>query len=371
MKPFSLLIKPVSSDCNMSCRYCFYLEKSLLYPEKKFHRMSEATLENLISSYMKTLQHCYAFGWQGGEPTLMGVEFFKKVIELQKKYGKSGSLVTNGLQTNATLINEDFAKHLSEYRFLLGVSIDGPLYIHDHYRKFSGGQGTFKRVIKSIEILRSNNVEFNILVLVNNFNVEKAKELYRFLVDNSFYFHQYIPCVEFDSQGNLQPFSINGEQWGNFLIELFDQWYPQDIYKVSIRLFDSILNYQLYHKPTICHMENNCNQYVVVEYNGDVYPCDFFVRADLKLGNINENSWEEILNSLIYLNFGKIKSDYNFICSSCPYLSYCYGDCPKCRGFNINDSQKLSNLCSGWKMFYNRNLKIFKKIADNFKHNNF
>jgi len=370
MNEFSLLIKPASADCNMRCRYCFYLEKSALYPEDKVHRMKDATLERIISSYMKTSQGCYTFGWQGGEPTLMGLDFFKKVVDLQKRYGKAGSIVYNGLQTNATLIDDDFARHFSDYKSLLGVSLDGPRYIHDHYRKFTGGHGTFDRVMRGIEILRRNNVEFNILVLVNDFNVNKAAEVYRFLVDSGFYFHQYIPCVEFDSQYSLEPFSINGEQWGSFLIELFNQWYPRDIYKVSIRLFDSILNHLIGRKATICHMEDNCNQYLVVEHNGDVYPCDFFVREDLKLGNIKDNSWEDLISSAAYLDFGKAKSSYSFICSSCQYLKYCYGDCLKHRNFNPNYSKKLSSLCSGWKMFYKHSLEIFKEIADGFKNNN-
>jgi len=366
MKEFSLLIKPASADCNMNCMYCFYLEKSSLYPEYKVHRMNDATLERMISSYMETSQDCHTFGWQGGEPTLMGLEFFKKVVELQKRYGKTGSMISNGLQTNATLINDDFARYLSEYKFLLGVSLDGPQYIHDHYRKFTGKKGTFDRVMRSIEILRKNNVEFNILVLVNDFNVNKVAEVYRFLVDSGFYFHQYIPCVEFDNNGALKPFSISGEQWGSFLVELFNQWYPRDIYKVSIRLFDSILNQLVGRKAIICHMEDNCSQYLVVEYNGDVYPCDFFVREDLKLGNINDKGWGELISSIAYINFGKTKSSYSFICNSCHYLKYCYGDCLKHRNFTPYASMKLSSLCSGWKMFYKHSLEIFKEIAKNF-----
>jgi len=370
MKDFSLLIKPASADCNMDCRYCFYLEKSELYPEKKIHRMAEATLEKLISSYMETPQKCYTFGWQGGEPTLMGLGFFKKVIELQKKYGKSGSMVANGLQTNSILLDEQFIKYLSAHRFLLGVSLDGPQYLHDRYRRFKGGGKTFKKVIKSIEILKENNVDFNILVLVNNYNVNKAAEIYQFLVENELYFHQYIPCVEFDSHGSLQPFSINGEQWGSFLVELFNQWYPKDICKVSIRFFDSLLNSLVYGKATICSMGKNCNQYLVVECNGDVYPCDFFVRKDLKLGNIHEDNWQEVLDNKTYLDFGKAKSNYSFICSSCKYLKYCYGDCLKHRGFDSSSSRNLSKLCSGWKIFYEQKLKIFKEIADTLKDGN-
>ena len=321
MKEFSLLIKPTSADCNMNCMYCFYLEKSSLYPQYKVHRMKDATLEKMISSYMEAPQDCYTFGWQGGEPTLMGLEFFKKVVELQKRYGKAGSIISNGLQTNATLIDDDFARYFSEYKFLLGVSLDGPQYIHDHYRKFTGGKGTFDRVMKGIEILRKNNVEFNILVLVNDFNVNKAVEVYRFLVDSGFYFHQYIPCVEFDNQGALKPFSINGEKWGSFLVELFNQWYPRDLYKVSIRFFDSILNHIVGRKATICHMEDNCKQYLVVEHNGDIYPCDFFVKEDLKLGNINDNSWEELLDSSTYIDFGKAKSGYSLYAAPASILN--------------------------------------------------
>lgn len=363
MENFSLLIKPASADCNMNCRYCFYLKRSSLYPDKKIHRMSEETLENLVSSYMKTQQQCYAFGWQGGEPTLAGVDFFKNVVKLQQQYGRAGSTVSNGLQTNNTLVDKEFAEHLAKYQYLVGVSLDGPQHIHDHYRRFSGGQGSFEKVIKGIKILRKNNVQFNILVLVNDYNFNKAGEIYRFLIDNDFYHHQYIPCVEFDSEGKLEPFSINGEQWGIFLTELFKQWYPGDIYKVSIRLFDSILQYLVNGRPTICHMEDNCNHYFVVEHNGDIYPCDFFVRKELLLGNINNHSWEEVLDSDIYKEFGKAKSDYSFLCNSCQYRQICQGDCLKHRYYLPEGPSRLSTLCSGWKMFYSKALSIFRDIV--------
>lgn len=363
MKPFTLLIKPASADCNMNCRYCFYLEKSSLYPQQKIHRMSEDTLEKLVSSYMNTDQPCYTFGWQGGEPTLMGTDFFKNAVSLQKKYGRPESLVTNGLQTNATLINERLARFLAKYRFLLGVSLDGPRHIHDYYRKLHDGQGTFERVMKGIEILKNADVDFNILVLVNDYNFNRAGEIYNFLVENGFYYHQYIPCVEYDSEGKPEPFSINGEQWGIFLTELFNKWYPDDIYRVSIRLFDSILQYMVNGRSTICHMKNDCCQYFVIEYNGDVYPCDFFVRKELKLGNVHTHSWEELLDSKKYMEFGKAKSDFGYLCNPCQYLEICYGDCLKHRFFLPGNSSRLSTLCSGWKMFYGTTFSVFKNIA--------
>jgi len=350
----------------MRCRYCFYLEKSALYPDIKVHRMSESTLERLASSYMNTGQNYYNFIWQGGEPALMGAGFYQKAVRLQKKYGKAESMVNNNFQTNGTLIDNNLADFLSENKFLVGVSLDGPEHIHNHYRVFPGGQGTFKKVMNGIKRLKENNTDFNILVVVNDFNVNRTEEIYNFLVDNGFYFQQYIPCVEFDSNGNLQQFSINGEQWGSFLIRLFNLWYRRDLLKVSIGIFDSIINYLIYKKPTICYMRNNCNHYLVVEYNGDVYPCDFFVNPELKLGNINQNSWEELTNSQIYIDFGRAKSEYSFMCNSCEYLEYCYGDCLKNRGYNFNNpdsSRKLSVLCSGWKLFYKEKINLFKKIA--------
>ena len=365
MKPFTLLIKPASADCNMNCRYCFYLDRSSLYPAEKIHRMSEDTLEKLISSYMKTIQPCYTFGWQGGEPTLMGTDFFKKAVGLQEKFGRPGCMVTNGLQTNTTLIDEPMAGFLAEYRFLLGVSLDGPRHIHDHYRMLRSGEGSFERVIKGIEILKKTGVEFNILVLVNDFNYRHAGEIYDFLVKKGFYYHQYIPCVEYDDSGKLEPYSINGGDWGIFLTDLFKKWYPNDIYRVSIRLFDSILQYLVNGRSTICHMENDCRQYFVVEYNGDVYPCDFFVRKELLLGNINTDPWEEILDSEKYRSFGKAKSDFGYLCNPCQYLEFCFGDCLKHRSFLPGSPSRLSTLCSGWKMFYNETLPAFKSIASN------
>jgi uncharacterized protein len=365
MEYFSLLIKPASADCNLRCSYCFYLEKSLLYPETDLHRMDTDTLEKIISSYLATDQSFYSFGWQGGEPTLMGQLFFEKVVELQKKYAKARSLVSNGLQTNGTLIDNDFAKFLSRYNFLIGISLDGPKYIHDKYRKTIKGEGSYNNIMDTIGILKKNNIEFNVLVLINNHNVNKVKEIYEFLIYNDIFYHQYVPCVEFDNNSNLKPYSINGEQWGNFLIELFNLWYPRYIYKISIRLFDSIINRLLGLNSGTCSMEDRCNQYLLVEYNGDIYPCDFFVREDLILGNIKENSFEKIISSPIYSDFGKKKSSYSFLCSSCQYLDFCYGDCLKFRNYNPDKKMQLSRLCAGWKMFYDHTLDIFRKIANN------
>jgi uncharacterized protein len=365
-KQFSLLIKPASADCNLACTYCFYLPKAGLYPESSRHRMYEGTLKRLISTYLATDQDTYSFGWQGGEPTLMGVEFFRKVVELQSRFGRPGSIVSNGLQTNATMITDELARLLAEYRFLLGVSLDGPEEIHDSYRKNRKGAGSYQRVIRGIELLNKHGVEFNILVAVNAANVGMARGIYNFLLDLGIRYHQYIPIVEFDEQGQPLPFSIAGAQWGEFLKELFEVWYP-DAGRVSVRLFDALLTYLVDGSRIICTMGRDCRQYFLVEHNGDVYPCDFFAIPELRLGNLLETDWSDLLASPRYEAFGRQKSHWNEACESCPFLQLCMGDCLKHRFYAApgvrTDPGRLSWLCSGWRSFYESCLPGLQRIA--------
>jgi len=368
MTTFSLLIKPTSADCNLRCEYCFYIDH--LVNGEKSPRMSDEVLEKMIASYMQTEQNNnYTFGWQGGEPTLMGLKFFKKVIELQVKYAPPGAVISNGLQTNGTLISNELAKFFGDYKFLLGISLDGPPHLHNYYRKTLGKKPTHALVMQGIERLKQNRVEFNILTLVNNKNVKNAKEVYQYLCENGFNYHQYIPCVEFDESYNLMPYSITGKEWGNFLCDLFDQWIKDDLNRVSIRLFDSIIEYLVHQHSNVCYMGNNCCQYFVVEYNGNVYPCDFFVRDDLRLGNVLTGSWKDFLSSPIYQTFGKEKANWNNTCISCSYVNLCHGDCQKFRPGVSEGLKTLSTLCRGWKMFYTHTFSRFKMIADKIRKN--
>jgi uncharacterized protein len=363
MTPFSLLVKPAGPDCNLRCRYCFYLDRCALYPDAKRHRMSEAVLERMVASYMATDQPQYAFGWQGGEPTLMGLDFFRRVTALQEKHGRRGAQVANGLQTNATLIDDDFARHLAQYRFLLGVSLDGPADVHDANRLTADGRGSHAAVLRAVECLRSHDVEFNILVLVNRANVDRPRAIYDYLCEHGFLFHQYIPCAEFDDEGRPLPFSITGEEWGDFLCGIYDAWLPRDTRRVSVRHFDSVLNYLVDGVRNVCCMGDNCCQYLVVEHNGDVYPCDFFVRADLKIGNIMEDSWEELQASPLYRDFGAQKRRWNEACGDCPWGAFCMGDCLKHRLYLKDDPKTLSWLCAAWKRFYPHALAGFRRLA--------
>jgi uncharacterized protein len=368
MLPFSLLIKPASADCNQACSYCFYLGHAALYPVSTTHRMNDQVLERMISTFMAVDMPQHAFGWQGGEPTLMGVDFFRKVTSLQQKHGRPGAVVANGLQTNATLITEELARHLAEYRFLVGVSLDGPPDIHDHYRTNAAGRGSHAAVMAGIERLQRAGVELNILTLVTDRNAGRAAEVYRYLRDAGFLFHQYIPCVAFDERGAPLPFSVTGPQWGDFLCAIFDEWMRGDTRRVSIRHFDAVLAKLVDGSTAVCTLDTTCCQYFVVEWNGDIYPCDFYVEKELRLGNVARTPWEAATASRVYRRFGKRKSRWHEQCNACPHLEFCAGDCLKHRfSGDRHDPRALSALCEGWRRFYDHAMPGFRTLADEVK----
>ena len=326
--------------------------------------MSYATLVQLIKGYMKTPQPEYIFCWQGGEPTLMGGQFFRKVMKLQSKYGHKHARIINALQTNATLITETFAKFLAKSQFLVGVSLDGPPSIHDCYRRYKKQIGSHADTMRGIEYLNRYNADFNILTIVSNANVRKGKEIYTYFRDRGFFYHQYIPCVEFDKNGRPRPYTITAEQWGVFLCEIFDEWIAYDTRRVSVRLFDSIIKYLVLNLKTVCQMGKDCRQYFVIEFNGDVYPCDFFVEPGLKLGNIFSASWNQLSQSKTYSIFGKDKSKWHSQCEACKHLAYCAGDCVRHRFHKSKNPAKLSWLCKGLKRFYDHAMPSFIRLAE-------
>lgn len=374
MRPFTLLVKPTGPDCNLDCDYCFYLKKEKLYPGTNCHKMSDSVLHTLIESYFKTEQPTYTLSWQGGEPTLLGQEFFQRVISYEIQYAKKGYAIGNGLQTNGTLLDTYFAEFLYKNRFLVGVSLDGPEEMHDRYRRRKDGASTHKHVLSGISHLNDHNVEFNILTLVNKENVQQPERVYQYLKERGHKYLQFIPCVEFDEFGKLQPYAINAEEWGNFLCEIFDIWFRNDRFEISIREFDDILNLLVNNQVTACTRGKNCCQYMVVEHNGDVYPCDFFVEENLKLGNIMENSWEEMQGAETYKDFGKQKLVLNKKCKRCKYVQLCNGDCLKNRMYAGNSPDNMSMLCNGedkgLKKFYTYTEKRFKKLVDFIRKDN-
>lgn len=357
----SLLIKPVSAVCNLDCAYCFYLDREAdPYKSLPDRQMSLETLERLVDTYLFYSCPNSVFAFQGGEPTLAGLKFFERLIEFQKQYGRDGQNVSNALQTNAIVIDDNWCALFREYNWLLGVSLDGPQEVHDLYRFNKGGRGTWKQVMKGVETLQKNSVEFNILCVLSQANVEKTKELHRFFkglgVDNV----QYIPLSEFHPDGTPMPFTITPEQYGRFLCEMFDLWWP-DRRKFRIRFFDNLAEALAGMKPGSCTLHETCDSYVVVEHNGDVYPCDFFVERDWKLGNINLDSWTEIARRKKRYEFAGNKTIPHDECRQCEWLSICHQGCPKFRHAQHRRFDDLDYFCQSYKMIYTKSVEPLSK----------
>ena len=360
----SLLIKPASAVCNLDCAYCFYLDREAdPYKALPARRMTGETLERLVDTYLFYSYPHATFAFQGGEPTLAGHPFFEKLCELQKLHGRGGQSVSNALQTNAMLIDERWCQLFKEYNWLLGVSIDGPEEMHDLYRFNKQGRGTWKQVMRGIETLQKHGVEFNALCVLSQANVGKAKELYGFYRSLGIDYIQYIPLAEFDGLGLPLPFTITPEQYGRFLCDTFDLWWP-DRRKVRIRFFDNIAEALAGQKPGNCTMHETCDSYVVVEYNGDIYPCDFFVEKNWKLGNINVDSWTEIARRQSRYTFAAKKTIAHPECQVCEYQSICHGGCPKLRHGPRGKFEDLDYFCGAYKMIYARSVGPLKKEVE-------
>ncbi|MGE5297052.1 MAG: anaerobic sulfatase maturase [Solirubrobacterales bacterium] len=332
MQPFTLLVKPSGSDCNVDCTYCFYKSRAAEIGSGR-QRMSDEVLDKLMKDYLGLRLPMSGFAWQGGEPTLMGLDFFKRAVDLQKRYGVTGQEVGNSLQTNAILLNDaEWCRFLKENKFLVGVSIDGPRELHDHYRLDLGGHGTWDRVMAAIGRMKEVGVEYNTLTLVNRLTADHPDEIFDFLVDLGARYLQFIPCVEVNPQdGTVAEFSVTPKQYGDFLCRLFDRWMAFGPDKLSIRDFDAILSFYIVGRSTICTFDRQCSQYIVVEHQGDVFPCDFFVEPKWRLGNILETPIERLAACANKKAFARCKGDLANKCLVCRYLAVCRGGCLKDR----------------------------------------
>jgi len=352
MRPFTLLIKPAGPDCNLDCKYCFYASRQRLFGDRP-HRMSEHVLDNMIADYLSLRLPVSSFAWQGGEPTLMGLNFFQQVVALQKQYGRPGQVVSNALQTNALLLDDNWCRFLHEYRFLVGISLDGPQPLHDHYRVNRNGQGSFAQVMAAIDTCRRHEVEFNILVLLNDLNVKASDELFDFFVGNDFRFLQFIPCVEKDPHtGAIADFAVRPADYGEFLCRIFDRWLQFGPTNLSIRLFDSMLSYYATGRHSNCTFAARCDDYVVVEHNGDVFCCDFFVDDDWRLGNILETPVAELFASDKKHTFARHKRPISGRCLACRHRRLCRGGCLKDRAVVTGDFSEPSYFCAAYKRFF-------------------
>ncbi len=360
----SLLIKPASAVCNLDCTYCFYLDRDAdPYKSLPARRMTPETLERLVDTYLFYSYPESVFAFQGGEPTLAGPAFFEKLIEFQKQYGRAGQAVSNALQTNGILLDDTWCRMFKEYNWLIGISIDGTEEMHDRYRVNRQGAGTWKKVMQGIETLKKNGVEFNVLCVLSQANIDKPKEVYRFFRSLGIDYIQYIPLSEFDGLGQPLPFTITPEQYGRFLCETFDLWWP-DRRKVRIRYFDNIAAALAGQRPGNCTLHETCDSYVVVEYNGDIYPCDFFVEKNWKLGNINLDSWPEIARRQSRYSFAAKKTVAHPECQVCEWQSICHGGCPKHRHDRYRRFEDLDYFCAAYKMIFAKSVGPLRKEVE-------
>jgi uncharacterized protein len=326
--------------------------------------MSDDVLETLVKDYMRLGFPVAGFAWQGGEPMLMGLDFYRRAVELQQKFGRPGRQVSNAMQTNAVLIDEQWCRFLHDYKFLLGVSIDGPKKFHDHYRLDHSGKGTFDKVVGAIEMCKEHKVELNTLTLLNAKNVDHPDEVFDFLVGLGIKFLQFIPCVERDpSTGNPADFSVTPEQYGEFLCRIFDRWREYGPSKLSIRDFDSILSYYLTGEHSICTFGSRCNQYIVIEHSGDTFCCDFFVEPKWHSGNITDTPIETLATDGTKQVFAGSKQKLADKCLICRYLSICRGGCLKDRAVTCDDFSRESYFCPAYKRFFDYALPKFMTIA--------
>jgi len=362
MEKTALLIKPVSYECNLNCGYCFYKKTSSLYSGGT-HRMRADVLEKIICEAMAwSGGQPRIFCWQGGEPLLAGVDFFKRVVELQKKYGKTGQVVGNSIQTNATLLNSEWIKLFRQYNFFIGVSLDGPQAVHNYYRRYPATKGSFSEVRKGISLLRKGDIDFNILSTIGKETAGNPQKIYNFFLSQDLHYLQFVPAVD-RTEEKVQDFSITPIQYGDFLCRLFDVWWNGGNPTVSVRLFDNILEILLGRCSSSCLFKAECGEYIVIEHNGDVYPCDFFVRAEWKLGNILELPLGE-LSRRAKLQFGKLKRIVPPGCESCQWNFICNNGCLWFRWIRNGSLEDKDYFCESYKHFFFHAIPRFKKLRD-------
>jgi len=360
------MLKPRGPVCNLACGYCYYLSKERLYPGACF-RMTEELLESFTRQYIEAQRVPeVTFGWQGGEPTLMGLDFFRLAIELQRGYRRPGMRIRNALQTNGTLLNNEWCRFFREHGFLIGLSMDGPRELHDAYRVDRGGQPTFDRVMNGLARLKQQGVEFNVLTTVHAANAGHPLEVYRFLRDEvGATFIQFIPIVQRDNETGFQEeervtgrsasgCSTSGRQYGDFLISVFDEWVRRDVGRVFVQIFDVALAAWLGQRPGLCVFEETCGAAPVLEHNGDVYACDHFVEPRWWLGNVLETPLAELVGSEQQRQFGLAKRDaLPRACRECEVRFVCHGGCPKNRLLRTPAGEPgLNYLCEGYKAFF-------------------
>lgn len=368
-KPLYVMLKPAGAHCNLACKYCYYLEKNKLYPTAQRHLMSDEMLEQFTREYIEAqTMNQVLFTWHGGEPLLRSIDFYRKAISLQQKYA-GGRRIDNVIQTNGTLLTDEWCEFFAQNHWLVGISIDGPQPDHDHYRLTAAGKPSWKKVMQGIKLLKKHGVEWNAMAVVNAYNANHPLEFYRFFKENGCQFLQFTPIVERltrhedgrtlasladKDEISLSEASVAPEQWGYFLCAIFDEWVRKDVGKIFVEIFDCTLANWMAISPGICAYSKECGHAGVMEHNGDVYSCDHFVFPEYKLGNIRDHSLIDMLYGEQQQEFSRLKhSSLPRQCKECDMEFACHGECPKNRFMKdkYGDSG-LNYLCPGYYHYY-------------------
>ena len=368
-KPLYVMLKPAGAHCNLACKYCYYLEKNKLYPTAQRHLMSDEMLEQFTREYIEAqTMNQVLFTWHGGEPLLRSIDFYRKALSLQQKYA-GGRCIDNVIQTNGTLLTDEWCEFFAQNHWLVGISIDGPQPYHDHYRLTAAGKPSWKKVMQGIKLLKKHGVEWNAMAVVNAYNVNHPLEFYRFFKENGCQFLQFTPIVERQTRHEdgrtlasladkdeipLSEASVKPEQWGYFLCAIFDEWVRKDVGKIFVEIFDCTLANWMGVSPGICAYSKECGHAGVMEHNGDVYSCDHFVFPEYKLGNIRDQSLIDMLYGEQQQEFSRLKhSSLPRQCKECDMEFACHGECPKNRFMKdkYGDSG-LNYLCPGYYHYY-------------------
>ena len=368
-KPLYVMLKPAGAHCNLACKYCYYLEKTKLYPTAQRHLMSDEMLEQFTREYIEAqTMNQVLFTWHGGEPLLCSIDFYRKALSLQQKYA-GGRCIDNVIQTNGTLLTDEWCEFFAQNHWLVGISIDGPQPYHDHYRLTAAGKPSWQKVMQGIKLLKKHGVEWNAMAVVNAYNVNHPLEFYRFFKENGCQFLQFTPIVERQTRHEdgrtlasladkneipLSEASVTPEQWGYFLCAIFDEWVRKDVGKIFVEIFDCTLANWMGVSPGICAYSKECGHAGVMEHNGDVYSCDHFVFPEYKLGNIRDHSLIDMLYGEQQQEFSRLKhSSLPRQCKECDMEFACHGECPKNRFMKdkYGDSG-LNYLCPGYYHYY-------------------
>ena len=368
-KPLYVMLKPAGAHCNLACKYCYYLEKNKLYPTAQRHLMSDEMLEQFTREYIEAqTMNQVLFTWHGGEPLLRSIDFYRKALSLQQKYA-GGRRIDNVIQTNGTLLTDEWCEFFAQNHWLVGISIDGPQPDHDHYRLTAAGKPSWQKVMQGIKLLKKHGVEWNAMAVVNAYNTNHPLEFYRFFKENGCQFLQFTPIVERQTRHEdgrtlasladkneipLSEASVTPEQWGYFLCAIFDEWVRKDVGKIFVEIFDCTLANWMGVSPGICAYSKECGHAGVMEHNGDVYSCDHFVFPEYKLGNIRDHSLIDMLYGEQQQEFSRLKhSSLPRQCKECDMEFACHGECPKNRFMKdkYGDSG-LNYLCPGYYHYY-------------------